>query len=478
MTNRYLAVLKSKKNIQIVGAAGTEGSTVALFLADQGIKNVILHDFSAKEDFKHNFINSRDYWQKKEAEETYQKLIKTGYKINYKEDYLEGIEKADLIFVSQGWFRYPANQKLKELKGKVPFSSVTELYFQFSPCPIIGITGTVGKSTTANLIYQMLKDCGQKAYLSGNDRNSRPILHKLLKLPKNAYLVLEVSNRQLIDLDYSPHIAVVTNIFPNHLDDHGSLANYIAAKRNIVAHQKTSDYAILNYDNDETQRFSQNTPAKIYFYSLKSKKGSLKKAVFVGADKFPAGNNFKLKGEHNLANILAAFSVALILKLNLEQASRSLAKFEGLKHRLERVAEKNGVVYVEDSQSTNPNSTIAAIGAFENKSIILIAGGFRPKFKIAEFKGMMAKFAEEKVKQVFLIGKIAPVLFQEFKRQKKAPLDKIKICADLAEAVRLSSEIAKKGDVVLLSPGVESFGEFKDYRERGEKFKELINEFI
>lgn len=463
--NRYLKNLKSKQNIHIVGAAGIEGAAVACFLADQNIKNVTLHDFSEKSEFESNFKNSRDYLSPKKSQETYHKLINTDYKIYFKPDYLKDIEKADLIFVSQGWHRYESNQKLKELKGKIPFSSVTELYFQLSPCPIIGITGTVGKSTTTRLIYEMLKTCGpkgapfggQKPYLSGNDRDNPPVLDKLLKLPKSAYLILEISNRQLIDLNYSPHIAVVTNIFPNHLDDHGSFKNYITAKSNIVRHQKKDDFAVLNAQNLVCRNFAKMTKAKVVFYSAGKKLDKL-----------------KLIGRHNLSNIAAADTVGEILELSQSCRQKTFINFKPLKHRLQKIAQVRGVIYIEDSQSTNPNSTISAIDALKDKKIVLIAGGFRPKFEISEFSGMVEAFSSPQIKKAFLIGKIAPILLKEHLRLKGGQ-NQVEICADLAEAVKKSGWSAKKGEVVLLSPGVESFGEFKDYRERGEKFKQLVN---
>lgn len=459
MVKDRIEELKNKKNIHIVGVAGIEGAAVSCFLADQGIKNVTLHDFSPEAEFALSFKNSRDYLKPEEAQKAYEQLIKTGYKIYFKQDYLKDIEKADLIFVSQGWYRYGANQKLKEFKEKIPFSSVTELYLELSPCPIIGITGTVGKSTTTRLIFEMLKTCGKKAYLSGNDRDNPPVLDKLLKLPKSAYLVLEISNRQLIDLKYSPHIAVVTNIFPNHLDDHGSFKNYITAKSNIVSHQKKDDFAVLNAQNLVCRNFAKMTKAKVVFYSAGKKLDKL-----------------KLVGRHNLSNIAAADTVGKILNLNQTCRQKAFINFKPLKHRLQKIAEIQGVIYIEDSQSTNPNSTISAIDALKDKKIILLAGGYRPKFNISEFSGMVEKFADPQVKQVFLIGKIAPILFEEFIRQKKASKSKIKICADLAEAVKRAAELAQRREVVLLSPGVESFGEFKDYRERGEKFEKLVDQ--
>jgi len=481
MTN-FLEELKNKKNIHVVGVAGIECSAIALFLHKIGLELVTLHDFSDKGKFEEVFKASRDYLRPKEAEKAYQNLIDTGYKINFRDEYLEGIEKADLIFISQGWFRYDSNQKLKELEGKIPFSSATELYLRLSSCPIIGVTGTVGKSTTARLIYKMLKTAGKSVILSGNDRDNPPVLEKILDLNKNSYLILEISNRQLINLNYSPHIAVVTNIYPNHLDDHGTYENYIAAKRNIVAHQKKNDFAVLNFDNKVTRSFKKDTEAKTIYYSYKealeegiSKKES--KIVVDGLKEVLEIEKLKLLGGHNILNIMAALAVGTILKVDIYDIQKAFYSFCGLKHRMEKVKEIKGVSYIEDSQSTNPNSTVAAIEALKNKKVILIAGGFRPKFDISEFSGMVKSFSSPNIKKVFLIGKIAPVLYKEYLRQ-GGKEKQVSVCQNLQIAVKKAKDLAKRGDLVLLSPGVESFGEFKDYRERGEKFKKLITESI
>ena len=479
MVKDEIEELKSKKNIHIVGAAGIEGAAIAIFLFSRGIKNVILHDFSHEAEFEASFKNARDYLSPKKAQELYERLINCGYKIYYQKDYLKDIEKADLIFISQGWFRYESNQKLKSLKGKISFSSVTELYFQLAPCPIIGVTGTVGKSTTARLIYEMLKTCGKKAYLSGNDRDNPPVLDKLLKLSKDSYLVLEVSNRQLIDLKYSPHIAIVTNIFPNHPDDHKNFAEYIKVKSNIVRYQTKKDFAVLNADNKESRRLKNLTPAKTYFFSLKEgqRDKNLKEA--------------RLSGEHNRANIMAAVITGRILRLDRAKMVKALVNFKGLKHRLEFITKKKGISFYEDSQSTNPYSTASAIEAFSKQqtanskqltagNLILIMGGYRANAKESDYSEPVSKFFMPHLKAVVLIGRVAPIIQNEYFRQKRTRAhgpDFIKNCETLAKAMREIKNLAENGDVVVLSPGAESFGEFRDYRHRGEVFKKLVDKF-
>jgi UDP-N-acetylmuramoylalanine--D-glutamate ligase len=489
MVKNTLEELKNKKNIHIVGAAGIEGSAIAYFLADQGIKNVILHDFSEKKDFENSFIDSRDYLTPNKAQEAYERLINTGYKINFKDSYLKDIEKADLIFISQGWFRYESNKKLKCLEGKIPFSSVTELYFQLSPCPIIGITGTVGKSTTTRLIYEMLKGCGKIVYISGNDRDNPPVLDKLLKFSKDAYLVLEVSNRQLINFNYSPYIAVVTNVLPNHPDDHKNFFEYIKVKSNIVTHQKEGDFAILNADNKEANKFQKLTPGEVFFFSVEKerKNGAYLKdnAIWLSISgskgKLVEAKEIRLPGKHNILNIMAAILVGQCLKLDKKCIAKTLSDFKGLKHRLEFVGQKNKISFYEDSQSTSPYSTASAIEAFIQKKMILIMGGYRAHAKESDYSQTASNFFMPQVKAVFLIGKVAPIIQNEYFRQKRTRAhgpDIIRDCQILPKAMEEAAKIASPGDAVVLSPGAESFGEFKDYRDRGEKFKEHINDLF
>jgi UDP-N-acetylmuramoylalanine--D-glutamate ligase len=494
--NKIIEELKSKKNIHIVGAAGIEGAAIACFLAQEGIKNVTLHDFSNKKDFEQSFKNSRDYLKADKADEAYNRLINTGFKIYYKHDYLKGIQKADLIFVSQGWYRYEANKKLFSLKGKIPFSSVTELYFQLAPCPIIGITGTVGKSTTTKLVYEVLKGGGKKVYISGNDRDNPPVLDKLLTMEKDSYLVLEISNRQLINLNYSPHIAIVTNIYPNHPDDHKNFAEYIKVKSNIVIHQTKNDFAILNADNKESAEFKNLTPARVYFESVERevKNGVYLKENYIwmglngSKGKIMKAEELKLPGIHNLLNAMPAIIVGQIIGLNKRKMVSVLSSFKGLKHRLEFVVKKGGISFYEDSQSTSPYSTTAAIEAFapidlqakklQPKKLILIMGGYRLDAKESDYSETVSKFFMPHVKAVLFIGKVAPIIQNEFFRQRRTRVSQaelIKNCKTLPQAMEEAKKIAEKGDTILLSPGAESFGEFKDYRDRGDKFKELVN---
>lgn len=258
------------KNIHIIGISGAEGSAIARFLMSNGVKDITGHDFCEERDFEKSFNSFHDWISSKEKRRAYLKLKRLPIKFRFKDYYLIDVHQADLIFVPQSWFRYKENEKLKRLKDKIPFSSITKLYFQLCPCPIIGVTGTSGKSTTARIIYEILRKGHAKGqvYFSGNDRQNVQVLDQILNIKPEDVLVLEISNRQLmIDLERSPYIAVITNISPNHIDDHGTYQNYINTKKKILKYQTRKDFAVLNYDNKITKEFAKDCKAQPFLFS-------------------------------------------------------------------------------------------------------------------------------------------------------------------------------------------------------------------
>ena len=324
------------KNIHIVGIGGAEGSAVAEFLVVNNISSITGHDFSLRKDFKKNFYNTHLSLKLEERKKALEHLLNLPIKINFKDHYLEGIEEADLVFVSQVWFKYSQNLPiLQNLKNSgVPFKTITNLYFELAPCKIISVTGTNGKTTTARLINSIFSiwatspsfplsgegiissllrrerlanslsgnkkglssssfpDKGgwgvkPKIYFAGNDRQNVQVLDKLNEMTKNDILILETSSTQLLlNSGISPRIGVITNITPNHLDDHGSFENYIEAKKNLIRYQKAEDWAVLNYDNKETRKIAdeskiKNQKSKIFLFSRKEE---LEEGCFVKDD--------------------------------------------------------------------------------------------------------------------------------------------------------------------------------------------------
>jgi len=468
------------KSIHIVGVSGMEGAAAAEFLLSKGAR-IIGHDFIARDRLKENFFSLHDYLDNQKKEQEWQKFMRTDPELRLGNNYLTDIEKADLIFVPQAWFRYDFNLKLKKLKGRIPFIGILDLYFSFSKARIVGVTGSCGKTTTTRLTYEIIRR-EKRALISGNDRDLPPVIDKAEKLGKDDYLILEISNRQLIDFNQAPEIGVITNLFPTHLDDHPSFKAYKYVKLNLIRSQSKDQKAVLNLDDEEVMDLSSYAPGRKFFFSLRREpeRGSYLKrgqGYWIG-EKEPVikFDQVKIPGPHNRANILAAVTVAKIVGIKNRNIRNACYSFKGLKHRLEFVKAEDGVQYYNDSQSTNSLSTVAAIRSFK-QPIILIAGGKakpNPKdFNILAEEMMAAK----NLKALFLIGQSAGQIKRELVRQsteKERSGLRLKICRKLSEAVEEARRVARPSDIVLLSPASESFGEFKDYRERGREFKRLV----
>lgn len=481
----FLEKLKSKKNIHIVGISGAEGSAIASFLIGQNFKNITAHDFCEADKFKESFFSFHDALVESEKEKLFSRIKNSNIKMQFKSDYLKGVEEADIIFVPQSWFRYEFNKPLNKLFKKVEFCNITKLYFELCKAPIVAVTGTSGKSTTARLIYEIFKKEGKReVYFSGNDRENVQILDKVLEINEEDLLVLEVSNRQLkIDLEKSPHIGVITNISPNHLDDHKDFDDYMRTKNRLIKYQNEDDIAILNYDIKDLPNFE--IESKAYYFTAKR---NLDKGAFLrGSDlviivegreyKICSSLDLKLLGKHNIENVLAASLVAVLSEVNTKIIRDAVTEFGGLKSRLELVRELGGVKYYNDSTACNPEGLEVAIKSFR-EPIILIAGGVRKKMIPKEIERMAQAIVQRKVKGLVLIGQIAEKVKEEVERkmiEDNVMHPDIKISEDFDKAVKLARKMSRVGDIVLLSPGFESFDMFSDYRDRANQFKKIVN---
>ena len=271
------------KNIHVVGIAGAEGSAVAEFLVAKGL-SVTGHDFSADEmEFEKNFNNTHLSLKSEERAAALEHLRSLPLPINLQADYLKEVEDADMIFVSQVWFKYPSNAPLKPLYERgVEFKTITNLYFELAPCPIISVTGTNGKTTTSNLLKNIFElwekeDAPGRFYFAGNDRQNVQVLDKLEEMTERDVFLLETSSTQLVlNSQISPHIGIITNITPNHIDDHGTFENYIKAKESLIMYQGEKDFAVLNFDNAVTLEIapSKPRPASTQIESKSSTSGS------------------------------------------------------------------------------------------------------------------------------------------------------------------------------------------------------------
>ena len=387
------------------------------------------------------------------------------------EEYLDGLDKYDLIIRSPG-VRISKLEKVD--KAKV--TSQTKLFLDLCPCPIIGVTGTKGKGTTSTLIYEMLKKDGRDAYLGGNI--GVPPFEFLEKLNKDSIVVLELSSFQLIDLDKSPHIAVMLMVTSEHLDYHKDVFEYIEAKRNILSHQKEEDFAIVNRDYIASNESDIKTLGKVYYISREREveNGCFARdgRIILRADgkeiEIIETNELLLRGEHNWENVCAAVMAANLVGVSVNSIRQALLSFKGLEHRLELVREINGVEYFNDSFSTTPETAIAAIEAFKNPEI-LILGGNSKNSDFSELGRIIS--SKSNIKAIIGIGIEWPRIKSEIKNL-KSEIIFIEGANNMEKIVLAASKIAIPGDVVLLSPACASFDMFKNYKDRGNQFKEEV----
>jgi len=457
----YLNRLRKQK-VHLVGLASAEISAVANFLHSQGVKNLVAHDIYSGNEFKRAFRKAHRSLSKPEQIKALRQLESLPIQKKQGEDYLSGIEDADVIFPTQGWFLYKeSREKLTALQDRgVEFGSMMKLYFELAPATIIGVTGTNGKGTTTHLIKEMLAADGKEVYLAGNDPGSVQVLDKLEKMKSSDYLVLEVSNRQLlIDLGKSPHIAVITNVTPNHLDEHHNLfSEYAEVKRSLLKYQTDDDFFVVNMDDETVVSFQEKSVAKKIGFSVfkKVENGAMidrEDIIFNDGGKkevIAKTTDVRLPGDYNLENILAALVAAKVARVKNDSIAKVIKTFEGLPQRLQFVKEIDGVKYYNDLFSTTPASTKMAIESF-SKPVILVAGG--------ESKGVdyfdLAESIKEHVSKLWLFpGSMATDLKKHLSTLHFTEITEIDDFAACLEAVKKN---ARSGDIVLLSPGGAKF---------------------
>ena len=354
------------------------------------------------------------------------------------------------------------------------------IFFKLCSAPIIGITGSNGKSTTTSLVGEMLKESGISTWVGGNIGIS--LLEHIDEINKDDVVVLEISSFQLDHLNkikMSPYISIVTNLVQNHLDRHKTMLEYINAKKSIIRFQKKDSYSILNYDDQELKRWENECKSNILWFSATKE---LELGAFLYKNEIiinynmkkyviPCISRIKIKGVHNLQNIMAAACAASIIGSDAKSIVKAIVKFPGLEHRLEYVCSINGVKYYNDSKATTPEAAIAGIRAFDSP-IILIAGGYDKGASFNQF----AQECVKRTKSVFLFGETAKNIHELIKNVKgKKAKPEVYLAASLDDSIRKTSTVAEVDDIVLLSPACASYDMFINYEERGKRFKELVH---
>jgi len=384
---------------------------------------------------------------------------------------VEFIKGKSLLVVSPG---VPENSPAfkSAAKYKIPVIGEIELGYLCCGSPIIAVTGTNGKSTTTTLIGEILKKGGKRVVVCGNIGN--PFCAEIDKIKKNSIVVLEVSSFQLESIKlFRPHVAVALNVSQNHFDRHPDLQAYVRAKSRIFENQKKNDWAVLNHDDPIVERFKAKTKAKVVFFSRKDKKaasyfegGSLFISEAGKAQKICDASELKIKGTHNIENVLACLCVAHIFGITPKKIKEALVGFKGLEHRFEHVTVVRGVEFINDSKAT---TVLAAVMAIESchKPVILIAGGHD---KGSDFRKARHAIGA-KVKKLVLIGEAK----EKLKKHLKGAAPYI-FAKTMEEAVKKAFIEASEGDCVLLSPMCASFDMFRNFEERGRVFKEIIRD--
>lgn len=382
------------------------------------------------------------------------------------EDYLTRLDRFNLLVRSPGV--HPA-KLAAALSGSVQVTSVVDEFMARCPAPVIGVTGTQGKGTTCTAITAILRAAGRRVFLGGNI--GIPPLRFLGQLTADDLVVLELSNMQLIDLARSPHVAVVLPVTPDHLNYHVDLDEYYASKASITAHQGQDDVVVFAANNEVAAKIALAGPGRhIPVGEPNGVQVSATGIVVEGIEVVPSAD-VRLRGQHNLENLAAAVGATYdLVGRDPEVVRAGVRGLEPLPHRLSPVAEVDGVLYVNDSLSTTPQTTCAAIAAFPEPKVLILGGSS----KGVEFDVLAKSVATTAIRGLLIVGQDGPRI--------AAALDAVGspghefVHGDTADIVRRAAGLARPGDVVLLSPACASFGQFRDYADRGDQFAAAVRD--
>lgn len=398
--------------------------------------------------------------------------INSKVKIHTGEDYLDAMKDYDIIMKSPGISL--KNRDLTKIKDKI--TSQTELFLKYGKDKIIGITGTKGKSTTSSLIYNMIKN-KYKTLLVGNI--GLPAFNMIDEFEDTDYYVYELSSHQLEFVRHSPHIAVLLNMYEDHLDHYNSYEAYKDAKRNIFRYQIKNDWYIFNKDMENIINEKNKIVASKIGVSHLKKEGNytcynekLVNIVINGKEydiKLPEKIN--LNGKHNFFNIAVAMSVAKLLEVDDKDILEGIKNFKALPHRLETIGEYNEVTYIDDSIATIPEAVISAVESIENIDTVLIGGMDRN----IDYDNLIEFILKGSVPNVILMYDSGKRIYEEIKKHNVKT--NIIYAEDLEKAVELATSMTRKGKKCLMSPAAASYGIFKNFEERGEKFRELVEKY-
>lgn len=398
-----------------------------------------------------------------------------GAKLTLGEDYLENI-RADVVFRTPGLNAFCSQLVALREQGTVVTSEM-EAFFAVCPCTILGVTGSDGKTTTTTLIAKLLEKAGKTVWCGGNI--GTPLLPLAENMKKTDVAVVELSSFQLMGMTQSPHVAVLTNLSPNHLDIHKDMAEYVAAKENLYLHQTAADTVILNLDNELTRGFTPKTKGNILHFSRRQKP---QKGYYLRPDnvicrvdgeaetEIMNAGDILIPGVHNIENYMAAFCAVdgLVTRETMVELAET---FGGVDHRIQLIREKDGVKYYDSSIDSSPNRTKAALRSFSQK-VILIAGGKDKGIAYDDLGPELIEHVKLLVLTGMTAGKIRAAAENVFGYNGTNPV--ILDVEDFDDAIRTAAAHARPGDVVILSPASTSFDRFRNFEERGLQFQKVV----
>jgi UDP-N-acetylmuramoylalanine--D-glutamate ligase len=472
---QFRSFIKNKK-VAVLGI-GISNTSLIKYLSKMEV-DITAFDMAEEEQLKDIILQFKDYGN-------------ISYSLG--KDYLKKLNGFDIIFKTPK-IRFDIPELERERKRGAVITSEMEVFVDLCPAEIIAITGSDGKTTTTTIVHNILKEAGYKCWLGGNI--GTPLIDRIEDIKKTDKVILELSSFQLHTMKKSPNIAIITNISPNHLDVHKSMDEYIDAKKNIFRYQSKEDILVLNYQNDVTRSFAAESKGKVRYFSRTNEVETgayVRDGVIMYRDDRDAKgdrdnrsgrinreimrtDSIKIPGLHNVENYLAAIAAIAHLVDN-NSIIKTASAFRGVEHRNEHVREINGVNFYNDSIGSSPTRTIASINSFDRK-VILIAGGYDKKISY----DVLGKTISEKVKTLVLLGETAPLIENSLRKEvelsgkgKDIPVYK---CNTLEEAVKKAYSCAESGDIIILSPASASFDMFKNFEERGNKFKEIVDSII
>lgn len=454
------------QKVVIIGAA-RQGTALARYLAQHGAQ-VILNDKRPSHDFQsaqQDLAGLPVQW------------VFDGHPLNL-------LDGADLLCLSGG-VSLDNPLAIEAQKHGIPLSNDSQIFIEAAPCRVIGITGSAGKTTTTTLLGRMaqkaIEGTPRKAWVGGNI--GFPLINVVDQMKADDLAILELSSFQTEIMTHSPHIAAILNITPNHLDRHGTMEAYTAAKARLLEFQTEEDIAILGRDNPGAWQLAGKVKGRLLSFGFSEIPFERYGALISGGKVFFKGQHIAqplmdrstilLRGSHNLLNVLAACTIAIAAKLPTAAIHAGVEGFSGVPHRLEFVRTWKGTNWYNDSIATTPERVVASLSSF-HENLVLLAGGRDKHLPWDEFAAMV----HQRVDHLLVFGEMADMIMQAVaatnsSAEKPYTLQRF---ADLKQAVQAAAQIAEPGDVILLSPGGTSFDEFKDFEERGERFRQWVNE--